>query len=165
PNHLPDELALIDALERRVSGVPHVACFDTAFHADLPDVARRLPIPAAYDAQGVRRYGFHGLSCAFLLSELDRLGGPDVASGRLILAHLGSGSSLTAVRGGRSVDTTMALTPIGGVAMSTPSGDLDPGVIAYIARTGQLDIDQIEDIMSHRAGLLGVSDRSGDMRT
>jgi acetate kinase len=164
PNHLPDEIALIDALGRRRPDVPQIACFDTAFHADLPEVARRLPIPRAYDAQGVRRYGFHGLSYTFLVQELERIAGPAAAAGRLILAHLGNGSSLAAVRDGRSLDTTMAFTPIGGVVMSTRSGDLDPGVVTYIARQERLSADEVEDLLSHRAGLLGISGVTGDMR-
>lgn len=165
PNHLPDEIALIEALERHRPTVPQIACFDTAFHADLPDVTRRLPIPERYDAQGVRRYGFHGLSYAFLLQELERIAGIDAARGRVILAHLGNGSSLAAVRDGRSIDTTMAFTPIGGVVMSTRSGDLDPGIVTYLARTEQASPDHLEDLLSHRAGLLGISGESGDMRT
>src|SRR5579864_1672366 len=119
PNHLPDELALIDATRQRYGDVPQVACFDTAFHRDLPDVARRLPIPGRFDASGVHAYGFHGLSYTFLMGALERIAGPDAARGRVVLAHLGSGSSLAAVREGRSVDTTMTFTPTGGVVMST----------------------------------------------
>jgi acetate kinase len=164
PNHLPDEIAIIEAIGRWRPDVPQMACFDTAFHHDLPEIARRLPIPRAYDDQGVRRYGFHGLSYAFLVEQLRRLAGSAAARGRLILAHLGNGSSLAAVRDGRSVDTTMAFTPIGGVVMSTRSGDLDPGVATYVAKSEGLTPDQIEDLLSHRAGLLGISGASGDMR-
>jgi acetate kinase len=164
PNHLPDEIALIEAVVRQRPDIPQVACFDTAFHADLPEVARRLPIPQVYDAQGIRRYGFHGLSYAFLVEELARLDGNDAATGRVILAHLGNGSSLAAVRNGRSVDTTMGFTPIGGVAMSTRSGDLDPGVVTGIARRDGLSPDEVEGLLSHRAGLLGISGVTGDMR-
>ena len=110
------------------------------------------------------RYGFHGLSYAFLVEELRQLAGPAAAAGRLILAHLGNGSSLAAVRDGHSVDTTMAFTPIGGVVMSTRSGDLDPGVATYIAKSEGLTPDQVEDLLSHKAGLLGISDVTGDMR-
>ena len=164
PNHLPDEIALIEAVGRQRPDVAQIACFDTAFHHDLPEVARRLPIPQPYDAQGVRRYGFHGLSYAFLVEELQRLAGSAAAHGRLILAHLGNGSSLAAVHEGRSIDTTMAFTPIGGVVMSTRSGDLDPGVVTYLARSEGLTPDQVEDLLSHRAGLLAVSGATGDMR-
>ena len=165
PNHLPDEIALIEALGRHCVSVPQVACFDTAFHADLPDVTQRLPIPAVYATRGIRRYGFHGLSYAYLLRELERIAGTDAAAGRVIFAHLGNGSSLAAVSRRRSVDTTMAFTPIGGVVMSTRSGDLDPGVVTYLARTEHLSADELEDLLSHRAGLLAISGTSGDMRT
>jgi len=165
PNHLPDAIAVIRALFHRLPHATHVACFDTAFHADLPDVARCLPIPYAYAADGVRRYGFHGLSYMFLVRELERLAGSAVAEGRLVLAHLGNGSSLAAVRAKRSADTTMGMTPIGGVVMSTRSGDLDPGVVAYLARRDGLTADAVEDLLSHQSGLLGISGVSGDMRT
>jgi acetate kinase len=164
PNHLPDEIAIIEAIGRTLPTIPQIACFDTAFHADLPDVARRLPIPAEYDAQGVRRYGFHGLSYAFLIQELARVAGDEAARGRVILAHLGNGSSLAAVRHGRSVDTTMGFTPIGGVTMSTRTGDLDPGVVTHIARQERLSAGALEDVLSHRSGLLGISGVTGDMR-
>src|SRR5437879_2881768 len=133
PNHLPDEIQLIEAAKGRRPDLPQFVCFDTAFHSDLPDVARRLPIPQVYDAQGVRRYGFHGLSYTFLLHELRRRVGPFEAGGKLVLLHLGNGSSLAAVREGRSIDTSMGFTPIGGVVMRTRSGDLDPGVVPYLA--------------------------------
>jgi acetate kinase len=165
PNHLPDEIALIEAFGQHLPSVSQFACFDTAFHHDLPEVARRLPIPTGYDARGVRRYGFHGLSYAFLMQELERLAGPGAAGGKIILAHLGNGSSLAAVDGRRSVDTTMAFTPMGGVVMSTRSGDLDPGVVTYLARTERLTPDEVEEMLSHRAGLLGISGSTGDMRT
>jgi acetate kinase len=164
PNHLPDALALIDALSRARPHVPQFVCFDTAFHHELPEVASRLPIPRAYDEQGVRRYGFHGLSFAYLLQELATLAGPRAAAGRIVLAHLGNGSSLAAVRDGRSIDTSMGFTPIGGVVMSTRSGDLDPGVVTFIGKSDGLTVDQLEDLLSHRAGLLGISDATGDMR-
>jgi acetate kinase len=164
PNHLPDEIALIEALGRARPEVSQIACFDTAFHHTLPEVARRLPIPAADDARGVRRYGFHGLSYAYLVDEVRRIAGAEAAAGKIVIAHLGNGSSLAAVRHGHSIDTTMAFTPIGGVVMSTRSGDLDPGVVTYLARSQQLSADQMEDLFSHRAGLLAISGTSGDMR-
>jgi acetate kinase len=164
PNHLPAELALIEALQRAHPELPQIAAFDTAFHATLPDVARRLPIPGSYDSDGIRRYGFHGISYSYLLQELADIAGPVVAKGKLVLAHLGSGSSLAAVHEGRSLDTSMGFTPIGGVIMSTRSGDLDPGVVSYLARTEQWTADQLEDMLSHRAGLVGISGTSGDMR-
>ena len=164
PNHLPDEIQLIEDARRLRPDVPQFVCFDTAFHADLPDVARRLPIPHAYNAQGVRRYGFHGLSYTFLLDELRRRAGPRQAGGKVVLMHLGNGSSLAAVREGRSVDTSMGLTPIGGVVMSTRSGDLDPGVVTYIARATGFDADRVEHELSHRSGLEAVSGGVRDMR-
>ena len=133
PEHLPEEILLTEAFHRRFPDIPQVACFDTAFHHDLPRVASLLPIPRRYEAQGVRRYGFHGLSYAFLMGELERLAGTGAAQGRVILAHLGNGASLVAVRDGKPVDTSMSFTPAAGVPMSTRSGDLDPGLLWYLA--------------------------------
>jgi acetate kinase len=164
PNHLPAAIAIIEAAGDAHPELPQVACFDTAFHHDLPHVAQRLPIPRAYAERGVRRYGFHGLSYAYLLQELHRRAGAHVAHGKLVIAHLGNGSSLTAIRGGRSIDTSMCFTPLGGVVMSTRSGDLDPGVVAFIARAEGLDADGVEDLFSHHSGLLAVSGVTGDMR-
>jgi acetate kinase len=141
-----------------------VACFDTAFHHDLPRVARLLPIPRRYEAQGVRRYGFHGLSYAFLMVELARLAGTEAAQGRVILAHLGNGASLAAVRDGKPVDTSMSFTPTAGVPMSTRSGDLDPGLVWYLARTEGLDAKRFNEMVNFQSGLLGVSETSSDMR-
>jgi acetate kinase len=164
PNHLPDELALIDAARQRCPDVAQVACFDTAFHRHLPDLARRLPIPARFDADGVHAYGFHGLSYTFLIGELERTAGADVARGHVILAHLGSGSSLAAVRDRQSVDTTMTFTPTGGVVMSTRAGDLDPGLVTYLARQQQTTTDAVERLLTRESGLLGISGTTGDMR-
>jgi acetate kinase len=164
PNHLPDELALIDATRRRCPDVAQVACFDTAFHRHLPDVARRLPIPARFDADGVHAYGFHGLSYTFLIGELERRAGADVARANVVLAHLGSGSSLAAVRDRRSIDTTMTFTPTGGVVMSTRAGDLDPGLVTYLARQHLMTTDDVERMLTRESGLLGVSGTTGDMR-
>ncbi|RPH36806.1 MAG: acetate/propionate family kinase, partial [Planctomycetota bacterium] len=152
--HLPQEIAMIEVLERHWPGMPQMACFDTAFHRDLPRVSQLLPIPRTYIDAGIRRLGFHGLSYEYLLGELRRVAG-DAADGRVILAHLGSGASLAAVRHGKSVDTSMGFTPLGGIVMSTRSGDLDPGVVTYIARTENLDADAIEHLLSQRSGLLG----------
>jgi len=165
PEHLPEELLLTTAFQRRFPELPQVACFDTAFHYDLPRVARMLPIPRRYEALGVRRYGFHGLSYAFLLGELARLAGSQAAQGRVILAHLGSGASLAAVRGGKSIDTSMSLTPTAGVPMSTRSGDLDPGLIWYLARTEGLDPKQFNEMVNFQSGLLGISETSSDMQS
>jgi acetate kinase len=164
PDHLPEEILLTEAFQRRFPDLPQVACFDTAFHHDLPRVARLLPIPRRYEAQGVRRYGFHGLSYAFLLGELARLAGREAARGRVILAHLGSGASLAAVRDGAPVDTSMGFTPAAGIPMSTRSGDLDPGLVWYLARTEHMSARQFNEMVNGRSGLLGVSETSADMR-
>ena len=163
PEHLPEEILLTEAFHRRFPDLPQVACFDTAFHHDLPRVARLLPIPRRYEAQGVRRYGFHGLSYEFLMGELDRLAGAEAAQGRVILAHLGNGASLAAVRDGKPVDTSMSFTPTAGVPMSTRSGDLDPGLIWYLARTDKMDDRQFNEMVNFQSGLLGISETSSDM--
>ena len=164
PEHLPEEILLIEAFSHRFPTVRQVACFDTAFHHDLPRVARLLPIPRRYEAQGLRRYGFHGLSYAFLMEELARVAGNKAASGRVILAHLGSGASLAAVHHGKSVDTSMGLTPAAGVPMSTRSGDLDPGLVCHLARTEHMTPEQFNKMVNFQSGLLGISETSSDMR-
>ncbi len=164
PDHLPEEILLTEAFHRRFPELPQVACFDTAFHHDMPRVAQLLPIPRRYEAQGVRRYGFHGLSYAFLMEELARLAGADAAQGRIILAHLGNGASLAAVRDGKPVDTSMSFTPTAGVPMSTRSGDLDPGLVWYLARTEKMGAKQFNEMVNFQSGLLGVSETSSDMR-
>ncbi len=163
PDHLPQELQLIEAVRARHPQLPQVACFDTAFHRGMPGVAKRLPIPRRYAAKGVERYGFHGLSYAYLLEELSRLDPPG-ARGRVILAHLGSGASLAAVRGGRSLDTSMGFTPAAGLVMGTRTGDLDPGVAYYLARTEGMTPAQFQQMTNHESGLLGVSGLSSDLR-
>ena len=164
PDHLPGEIALLEACGRAHPGIPQVACFDTAFHRTLPPLARLLPIPRRFAAQGVVRYGFHGLSYAYLMQELRRLGDPAARRGRVILAHLGNGASLAAVRDGRSVDTTMGFTPAGGLVMSTRTGDLDPGIAGYFARAEQMSAGQIQHLINHESGLLGISETSSDLR-
>jgi acetate kinase len=164
PEHLPEEILLTEAFHRRFPDLPQVACFDTAFHHDLPRVAQLLPIPRRYEAQGIRRYGFHGLSYEFLMGELARLAGSEAAQGRIILAHLGNGASLTAVRGGKPVDTSMSFTPAAGIPMSTRSGDLDPGLLWYLFRTEGLDAKRFNEMVNFQSGLLGVSETSSDMR-
>ena len=164
PAHLPNAIRLIEAMARRLPGAPQVACFDTAFHRDLPPVARLLPIPRAYADAGLRRYGFHGLSYAYLMEEWERLAGAETARGRAILAHLGSGASMAAVQSGKCIDTTMGLTPAGGLVMGTRTGDIDPGVLIHLARGEGLSADQLEELMTRRSGLLGVSGTSSDMR-
>ena len=164
PEHLPEEILLTEEFHRRFPDMPQVACFDTAFHHDLPRVAQLLPIPRRYEAQGVRRYGFHGLSYAFLMGELARLAGTEAAQGRVILAHLGNGASLAAVHRGKPMDTSMSFTPTAGVPMSTRSGDLDPGLVWYLARTEHLDAKGFNEMVNFKSGLLGVSETSSDMR-
>lgn len=163
PDHLPEEILLTEAFHRRFPDLPQVACFDTAFHHDLPRVAQQLPIPRRYEAQGVRRYGFHGLSYEFLIGELARLAGAEAAQGRVILAHLGNGASLAAVRDGKPVDTSMSFTPTAGVPMSTRTGDLDPGLVWYLARTEKMSAKQFNAMVNFESGLLGVSETSSDM--
>lgn len=164
PDHLPQEIGLIEALRRRYPELPQVACFDTAFHSAMPRVARLLPIPRRFDALGIQRYGFHGLSYAYLMEELARVAGPKAAQGRVILAHLGSGASLAAVRGGKSLDTSMGFTPAGGVPMATRSGEMDPGVAWYLMSAGALTPKQFNHLINHESGLLGISETSPDMR-
>jgi len=164
PEHLPAELDLINAIGRRLPALPQVACFDTAFHRSMPQVARQLPIPRRFQAMGIERYGFHGLSYAFLMTELVRLGDPAATRGRVILAHLGNGASLAAVRDGHSIDTSMGFTPASGMPMSTRTGDLDPGLGFYLARTQQMSAAEFQHMANHSSGLLGVSGISADMR-
>ena len=163
PDHLPREIELIAALKRRHPKLPQVACFDTAFHRTMPQVAKLLPIPRRFAVKGVERYGFHGLSYAYLMEELARLD-PTAAKGRVILAHLGNGASMAAVRHGKSIDTSMAFTPTAGLVMSTRTGDLDPGLVYYLARTEHMTAPQFQNMVNHEAGLLGISGTSADMR-
>jgi acetate kinase len=165
PEHLPEEILLTEAFQRRFPDLAQVACFDTAFYHNLPRIAQLLPIPRRYEAQGVRRYGFHGLSYEFLVGELARLAGPVAARGRVILAHLGNGASLAAVRESTPVDTSMAFTPNSGVPMGARSGDLDPGLFWYLARTEGLDAKQFNEMVHFHSGLLGVSETSSDNAT
>jgi acetate kinase len=164
PDHLPREIELIETFRHRHQKLPQVACFDTAFHQTMPRVAKLLPIPRRFDAKGIQRYGFHGLSYAYLMEELARLGDPAATKGRVILAHLGNGASLAAVRDGKSMDTSMGFTPTAGLVMSTRTGDLDPGLAPYLARTEQMTTSQFYKMVNHESGLLGVSETSSDMR-
>jgi acetate kinase len=159
PLHTPAALSVIGFAREHFPGLPQIACFDTTFHIDLPDVARVLPIPRELQSEGIQRYGFHGLSCESILHQL----GNDLPE-RLIIAHLGNGASVTAVRNGKSIDTSMGLTPSGGVVMGTRSGELDPGVLIYLMREKKLDARMLEDMIDHRSGLLGISGISSDMR-
>ncbi len=164
PDHLPREIELIETFRQRHPKLPQVACFDTAFHQTMPRVAKLLPIPRRFDAKGIQRYGFHGLSYSYLMEELARLGDPAATKGRVILAHLGNGASLAAVRDGKSIDTSMGFTPTAGLVMSTRSGDLDPGLAPYLTRTEQMTTSQFYKMVNHESGLLGVSETSSDMR-
>ena len=158
PLHLPGEIAAIEAVAERLPRLPQVVCFDTAFHAGLPEVSRRLPLPRALYDQGVRRYGFHGLSYEYVVSKLGA-----AASGRAVIAHLGNGASMAAVRNGGAVDTSMGFTPAGGFMMGTRSGDLDPGVLLYLFNAGE-DAHRLERTINHESGLLGVSGSTSDMK-
>ncbi len=164
PEHFPAQIELMSLFQQHFPTLPHLACFDTAFHSKMPRVAKIIPLPRRYEAAGIRRYGFHGLSYEFLVEELERLAGPAVARGRLILAHLGNGASMAAVQDGRSLDTTMCFTPTAGLPMSTRSGDLDPGVFVYLSRTEGMTPDQFQHIVNYESGLRGISETSSDMR-
>jgi acetate kinase len=164
PEHLPREIELIEAFRQRYPKLPQVACFDTAFHRTMPRVAKLLPLPRRFDAKGIQRYGFHGLSYAYLMEELAHLGDPAASKGRVILAHLGNGASMAAVLDGKSIDTSMGFTPTAGLVMSTRTGDLDPGLAPYLARTERITTKQFYEMVNHESGLLGVSETSSDMR-
>jgi len=164
PEHLPQAIALIQAIGNRFGDTVQVACFDTGFFRDLPAVSRRLPLPRKLESIGVRRYGFHGLSYEYLMRELERIGRPGEAHARVILAHLGNGASLAAVLGGKPIDTTMGMTPAGGLVMSTRSGDIDPGIVQFLERRQRLSPEQFHRMVNHESGLLGVSQSSGDIR-
>jgi acetate kinase len=164
PDHLPSEIELIEVFSQRYPNLMQVACFDTAFHYTMPRVAKLLPIPRRFDKIGIQRYGFHGLSYAYLMEELKQLAGKRVANGRVILAHLGNGASLAAVHKGKSVDTSMGFTPAGGMIMGTRPGDLDPGVAWYMMKSENLTPKQFNNLINHESGLLGISETSSDMR-
>lgn len=160
PDHLPQELAALDSLARFAPGVPQVVCFDTAFHRSMPLVARQYALPRSLWDGGLQRYGFHGLSFEYVVSALAAEG---ALPPRLIIAHLGNGASMAAVRDGRSVDTTMGFTPAGGLVMGTRCGDLDPGVLLYLLRQRGLTPVALDRLVNREAGLLGVSGRSASM--
>ncbi|RUL78967.1 acetate/propionate family kinase [Dyella choica] len=163
PLHQPHNLAAVKAVARLRPGLPQVACFDTAFHHEMPAVARGLPLPRTYTAAGLRRYGFHGISYEYLAGRL-RLLAPTLAKGRVIMAHLGNGASLCALRNGRSIDTTMSFTALDGLMMGTRCGSIDAGVVLYLQQTCGLDVAAVERTLYHDSGLLGVSGISNDMR-
>jgi acetate kinase len=163
-DHLPDEIKLIEIFLKRYPDMHQVACFDTAFHSSMPRVAQLLPIPRRFDSAGVHRYGFHGLSYAYLMEELAHIAGKKAAKGKVILAHLGNGASMAAVHNNKSVDTTMGFTPAGGMIMGSRPGDLDPGVAWYMLESENLTPKQFNNLISHESGLLGISGTSSDMR-
>lgn len=163
PEHLPHEIKAMETVSHLYPDVPQVASFDTAFHRRMPDVAQRYALPRQLMEQGIVRYGFHGLSYEYLLGELAREAGAEAADGRVIMAHLGNGASMAALRHGQSIDTTMGFTPTGGLVMSTRSGDLDPGVLLYLLDEQGLEATALRKLVSHQAGLLGVSGTSADM--
>jgi acetate kinase len=160
PLHLPSAIQCIEAVTAHLPDLPQVACFDTAFHRAMPEVAQRFPLPRELWYEGVRRYGFHGLSYEYIVATLG-----SEAHGRMVIAHLGNGASLAAVRNGRPMDTTMGFTPTGGVMMGTRSGDLDPGVLVHLMNEKSYNPSQIDDLVSRYSGLLGVSGISSDMKT
>lgn len=164
PQHLPAGIMLLEAVRDRCVELPQIACFDTWFHRDLPKLARLLPLPRRFEAQGIRRYGFHGLSYEFILHELDRLEPRLAREGRVVIAHLGNGASLAAVRAGRGIDTSMGATPAGGIPMSTRTGDLDPGVVALLAGLEGMDVARFNHVVNRESGLLGLSETSADLR-
>jgi acetate kinase len=164
PEHLPGEISLIELFASRYPELPQVTCFDTAFHTSMPPMAKRLAIPRRYEAKGIQRYGFHGLSYAYLLAELERIAGISAAMGKIIMSHLGSGASIAALKDGQSMDTSMGFTPASGFPMSTRSGDLDPGVASYLMQAEKLTPQAYNELINHQSGLLGISETTGDMQ-
>jgi acetate kinase len=158
PLHLPPALSVLETMQQKLPKVTQVVCMDTAFHQTLPEVSRTYALPAAIRELGVERYGFHGLALESVVAQLDPV------PHKLVVAHLGNGSSITAIRGGESIDTTMGLTPTGGVMMGTRCGDLDPGVVVYMMRHGYATPEDLETVFDRRSGLLGVSGRTSDVR-
>ncbi|HZS25726.1 MAG TPA: acetate/propionate family kinase [Candidatus Angelobacter sp.] len=159
PLHLPSQLAMIDAVTAHYPDLPQAACFDTAFHCSMPEVAQRFALPEKFWQQGIKRYGFHGLSYEYVVAKLGKELGH-----RAIIAHLGNGASMVALKDGKPIDTSMGLTPTGGFMMGTRSGDLDPGVLLYLLRQGN-SADQLEALLNHQSGLLGVSGQTSEMKT
>jgi acetate kinase len=163
PDHMPAAIAGIQFIAKKFPELPQVACFDTAFHSSLPKVARMYALPRRLYDQGIVRYGFHGLSYEYVMSELQTLEGK-LASGRVIIAHLGSGASMVAVKEGKSIDTSMGFTPLEGLVMATRSGDVDPGALLYLLENEKLSAEDMSTLLNKESGLLGVSGSTGDMR-
>ena len=164
PDHLPHEINAIRATSQAYPDLTQVVCFDTAFHRHMPRLAQIVALPRHYQHSGLIRYGFHGLSYEYIMQELRKLAGDETADGRVIIAHLGNGASMAAVRQGQGVDTTMGFTPVGGLVMSTRSGDLDPGILIYLLEEKGLQPSGLSDLLNQQSGLLGVSGISSDMR-
>lgn len=164
PQHLPEEIKLIEIFKKCYPAIKQIACFDTTFHTSRPVVARLLSIPRRYYELGIQRYGFHGLSYAYLMEELERIEGKEAAKGKIILAHLGNGASLAAVKDGKSMDTSMGFTPTSGLPMGTRSGDLDPGVAWYLMQFEKFTPKKFSNLINHESGLLGISETNSDMR-
>jgi acetate kinase len=164
PEHLPAEIKLIEVFRKHYPDIDQVACFDTSFHAVMPDIAKLVPIPLKYRDKGVRRYGFHGLSYSYLMEEFERIAGSEKAKGKIIIAHLGSGASLAAIKNGKSMDTSMGFTPASGLTMSTRTGDLDPGVAWYLQKFEKLTPKQFNHLINHESGLLAISGTTADMQ-
>lgn len=165
PEHLLIALELIGVMRQQFPEIPEVACFDTNFFRDLPKIAQLLSIPRKYQAEGLRRYGFHGLSYTYILGEFRRIAGDAAANGRVIIAHLGSGASLTAVKDGKPIDMTMSFTPASGIIMSSRSGDVDPGIARYLQAEYGMTLEEYNQMVNFESGLLGVSELSADMYT
>jgi len=164
PDHLPDEILGLEVVHRLSPDLPQVACFDTAFHRSMPEVAQRFALPGSLYHEDLRRYGFHGLSYEYILQELALEAGAPAVQGKLIVAHLGNGASMAAIKGGRGLDTTMGLTPAGGLVMSTRSGDLDPGVILYLLQEKNMTPAAVNHLINQGSGLIGISGISSDMQ-
>ncbi|RKR84684.1 acetate kinase [Mucilaginibacter gracilis] len=164
PEHLPEEIKMISVFRKRYPDLVQVACFDTSFHTTMPPVAKLVSIPRRFQAMGIKRYGFHGLSYAYLMEQLDLEEWRETSRHRVILAHLGNGASLAAVKEGKSIDTSMGFSPAGGIPMGTRSGDLDPGVAWYLMKSQSLSPKQFNHLLNHESGLLGISETSADMR-
>lgn len=163
PEHMPGNIQLIHTLRSHYPTALHIACFDSAFHRDVPAVARFLAIPRSFEKHGVRRYGFHGLSYASILEKLKETEGDAIAGRKIIIAHLGSGASLVAIQDGKSIDTSMSFTPASGIPMSTRSGDIDPGLFLFLSQTMGFDAKKIDEVLNQESGLLGLSETSANM--
>jgi len=159
PNHLPEEIEAIKLFREAFGGLPQAVCYDTAFHTDMPNCAKYYPLPLIYKKEGLMRYGFHGLSYEYVLSKLTDV---QINKQKIIIAHLGSGSSMAAIKNGKSIDTTMGMSPMGGMVMSTRSGDLDPGVVLFLLKRTNMCVSDVDELLSHHAGLKAIAG-TGDM--